>query len=206
MTELTLHDDAKRRMVRTNLMLIGILAPLLGLNAVTLAITTRSIALPLVFLGLVLAMIPLTYALARQVADKSRVTFGDGTLTVQGWGRSKTFTVEDMERVVTIDSMGFAGAAPTHHLVVVGPRKRLLLLVGQMWDREQLSALALELAGRGVPLTPIRQPVTPTQLRALDPRLVPWRQAHPVAVSLLVGLGVLLVLVTLFVIVVAILV
>ncbi|MEV7962597.1 hypothetical protein [Oerskovia paurometabola] len=199
MTELTLHDDAKRRMVRTNLMLIGILAPLLGLNAVTLAITTRSIALPLVFLGLVLAMIPLTYALARQVADKSRVTFGDGTLTVQGWGRSKTFTVEDMERVVTIDSMGFAGAAPTHHLVVVGPRKRLLLLVGQMWDREQLSALALDLAGRGVPLTP-------TQLRALDPRLVPWRQAHPVAVSLLVGLGVLLVLVTLFVVVVAILV
>ncbi|RXR22358.1 hypothetical protein EQW78_14005 [Oerskovia turbata] len=63
MTELTLHDDAKRRVVRTNLMLIGILAPLLGLNAVTLAITTRSIALPLVFLGLLVTLFVVVVAI-----------------------------------------------------------------------------------------------------------------------------------------------
>ncbi|KRC39074.1 hypothetical protein ASE27_10940 [Oerskovia sp. Root918] len=206
MTELTLHDAAKRQVVRSNLTLTAILVPLLGLNALTTMITTRNVWLALGYLCLVLAMVPLVYFLARRMADRSRVTFGDGSVTMQGWGRPKRFTVADVERVVTIDQMGFMGTAPTHHLVVVGPRKRLLLLVGQMWDREQLSALALDLAHRGVPLTPIHQPVTPAQLRTLDPRLVPWRQAHPVALSLLVVLGVLLVLVAVFVVVVTILV
>lgn len=204
-TELTLHDDAKRRVVRTNMTFVAILVPLLGLSAFTTLVTTRSVGLALTYLCLVLAMVPLTYVLARRLADRSRIAFGDGTVTVQGWGQPKRFTVADMERVVTIDSMGFAGTAPTHHLVVVGPHKRLILLVGQMWDRAQLSALALDLAGHGVPLTPIHEPLTPVQARALDPRLVPWRQAHPVSLGLLVGLGVLVLLVVAFVVVVAIL-
>jgi len=94
----------------------------------------------------------------------------------------------------------FVKLTATHHLVVLGPRERLLLLVGQMWDREQLSALALDLTSRGVPLVPIDQPTTPRQLRALDPRLVPWRRARPVAVVLLTVLTVLLLLVAAFVI------
>lgn len=213
MTRLTLHDDAKRRVLRVNMTYVAIFVPLLGLSAVLLlwstaivtSTSTWGVALAIGLLCLVLAMVPATYVLARRLADRSCVTFGDGTVTAQGWGRPKRFTVADVERVVTVDSMGFAGTAPTHHLFVVGPTKRLLVLVGQMWDREQLSALALDLAHRGVPLTPIHQPITPVQLRALDPRLVPWAQAHPVALGLLVGLGVLVVLVAVLVVVVTIL-
>ena len=200
-TELTLHDDAKRRVLRTNLSSVAILTPVLGLAAVMTAISTRNLVLALFYLALVLAMVPVTSVLARRLADRSRVTFGDGTVTVQGWGRPRRFTVADVERVVTVDSMAFGTAGPTHHLIVVGPSKRPLLLVGQMWDRGQLSALALDLAHRGVPLTPVRHPVTPAQLRATDPRLVPWYQAHPVVLGLLVALGVLVVVTVVLVVV-----
>lgn len=206
MTELTLSDAAKRQVLRANMTYVAILVPLLAVSAVSTAIGTRTAVFSFAYLALVLAMVPTTYVLARRMVDRARIVLGDGTYTVQGWGRPKRFTVADVERVVTVDSMGFAGTTPTHHLIVVGPTRRLLLLVGQMWDREQLSALALDLAHRGVPLTPFHHPVTPAQLRALDPRLVPWRQAHPVALGLLVGLGVLLFLVVAFVVVVAILV
>ena len=205
-TELTLHDDAKRGVVRANLTFAAILVPILGLTAVSLGISTRNLALALGYACVVLAMIPLTYVLARRFTDRSRVTFGDGSVTVQGWGRPRRFTVAEIERVVTVDSMGFGGMTPTHHLIVVGPTKRLALLVGQMWDRDQLSAVALDLAHRGVPLNPVHQPVTPAQLRAMDPRLVPWRQAHPVALGLFVGLGVLLFFLVAFVVMVAFLV
>ncbi len=205
-TELTLDDDAKRRAVRTNLTFVAVIQPLLLLTAVSVGISTRNLALAIGYGCLVLAMIPLTYVLARRMSDRTRVTFGDGSVTMQGWGRPRRFTVAEVERVVTVDSMGFGGTTPTHHLIVVGPTKRLALLVGQMWDRDQLSAVALDLAHRGVPLNPIHQPITPVQLRAMDPRLVPWRQAHPVALGLLVGLGVLLFFLVGFVVMVALLV
>ena len=168
-TELTLDDDAKRRVLRANLTYVAILVPILGLTAVSLGISTRNVALAVGYACVVLAMIPLTYVLARHFTDRSRVTFGDGSVTVQGWGRPRRFTVAEIERVVTVDSMGFGGTTPMHHLIVVGPTKRLALLVGQMWDRDQLSAVALDLAHRGVPLNPVHQPVTPVQLRAMGP-------------------------------------
>lgn len=40
----------------------------------------------------------------------------------------------------------------------------------------------------------------------MDPRLVPWRQAHPVALGLFVGLGVLLFFLVAFVVMVALIV
>ncbi|MGN6239068.1 MAG: hypothetical protein ACTHNI_04930 [Cellulosimicrobium cellulans] len=204
--ELAMGDAAKRQVLRSNMALISILAPLVGLAQLPAAITSGNLALAVGFLAFALAMIPLTYAIGRRMVDRARIVLGDGTYTVHGWGRTKRFTVADVDRVVTVDRMAFGMAGATHHLIVLGPTKRLLLLVGQMWDRDQLSTLALDLARRGVPLTPWHQPVTPAQLRAFDRRLVPWPQAHPVALALLVGLGTLLVLVVLFVVVVAIIV
>nr|WP_241744136.1 hypothetical protein [Cellulosimicrobium arenosum] len=94
---------------------------------------------------------------------------------------------------MTIDQMSLGGIAlTTYHLVAVGRTgRRLVHLVGQAWDRDQLTTIALDLAHRGVPLTPVHVPITPVQLRAYDPRLVPWWQAHRVAFALLVGAGTL---------------
>ncbi|MBN0040769.1 hypothetical protein JN535_11400 [Cellulosimicrobium cellulans] len=203
MIELAMGDAAKRQVLRSNMTMISIFAPLVGLAQLPAAIASGNPALALGFLAFALSMIPLTYATARRMVDRTRIVLGDGTYTVHGWGRTKRFTVADVDRVVTVDRMAFGPAKATHHLIVVGPTTRLLLLVGQMWDREQLSTVALDLARRGVPLTPWHRPVTPAQLRAFDRRLVPWRQAHPVALGLLVGLGTLLVLVVLLVVVVA---
>ncbi|KZM78995.1 hypothetical protein A0J59_01995 [Cellulosimicrobium sp. I38E] len=206
MIELAMSDAAKRQVLRSNMTLISILAPLVGLAQLPAAITGGNMALAVGFLVFALSMIPLTYAIARRMVDRARIVLGDGTYTVHGWGRPKRFTVTDVDRVVTVDRMAFGMAGATHHLIVLGPTKRLLLLVGQMWDRDQLSTVALDLARRGVQLTPWHQPVTPAQLRAFDRRLVPWPQAHPVALGLLVGLGTLLVLVVLFVVLVALIV
>ncbi|GEM_PF-2562191 len=206
LVELAMGDAAKRQVLRSNMALISILAPLVGLAQLPAAIASGNLALALGFLAFALSMIPLTYAIGRRMVDRARIVLGDGTYTVHGWGRTKRFTVADVDRVVTVDRMAFGMAGATHHLIVVAPTKRLLLLVGQMWDRDQLSTVALDLARRGVPLTPWHQPVTPAQLRAFDRRLVPWAQAHPVALGLLVALGTLLVLVVLFVVLVAILV
>ncbi|MGN7701838.1 hypothetical protein [Cellulosimicrobium sp. 22601] len=206
LTVLAMGDAAKRQVLRSNMTVISILAPLVGLAQLPAAIMGGYPVLALGLLAFALAMIPLTYALARRMVDRARIVLGDGTYTVHGWGRSKRFTVADVDRVVTVDHMAFGAAGATHHLIVVGPTKRLLLLVGQMWDRDQLSTVALDLARRGVPLTPWHQPVTPVQLRAFDRRLVPWPQAHPVALALLVGIGTLLACVVVFVVVVAILV
>lgn len=205
LTELTLTDSAKRQVVRKNLTFTVILVPLFAMNAFTVWVTTRNTMLALAFVLLALVAVPLVYVVARRTADRSRVVFGDSYVAGHGWGRREIRTVAAMESVVTVCQMGFMGAMPTHHLIVLGPQKRLLLLVGQMWDREQLSALALDLVSRGVSLVAIAQSTTPRQLRALDHRLIPWRQAHPIGVLLLTVLGVLLVLVAAFAIMVAIL-
>ena len=131
-TELRMHDDARRRVVRANMTYVGILVPLLALSALSTAFSTRNAWLSLAYVALVLAMVPLTYALARRMVSRSCIVLGDGTYTVRSWGRPKRFTVADVERVVTVDHMGFAGTTPTHHLIVLGPTGRLLLLVGQM--------------------------------------------------------------------------
>jgi hypothetical protein len=201
--ELTLTDAAQRYLVRANMTLVGPLLVLSCLVIVPPGLRSGDPVPAIAYLCVALAMVPLTYVLARRTAERSRIVLGDGTYTVHGWGRPKRFAVPDVERVVTVDRMALGGTGPTHHLVVVGHARRLVLLVGRMWDREQLSQVALDLERRGVPLTPVHQPVTPAQLRALDRRLVPWWQAHPVALGLLVGLGVLLVGVAVFVVAVA---
>jgi hypothetical protein len=204
MTELTLTPAARRRLVRANLTFAAVLVPLFAVNALNLWSSARHGGLALMNLVFALAILPLTYYFARRMGERSLITFGDGSVTVRGWGRPRRFSSVDVERVVTIDQMRIMGSTPTHHLIVVGPHRRLALLAGRMWDREQLSRLALDLESRGVPLVPVRQPVTPRQLRKLDPRLVPWHQAHPVGLALVLFLAILLALVAAFVIMAAI--
>ena len=121
--ELAMGDAAKRQVLRSNMALISILAPLVGLAQLPAAITGGNLALAVGFLVFALSMIPLTYAIGRRMVDRARIVLGDGTYTVHGWGRTKRFTVADVDRVVTVDRMAFGMSGATHHLIVLGPTK-----------------------------------------------------------------------------------
>ena len=194
MTDIRMTPEAQKRVIRMNLMSVWVIAGLFALVQAPLQFLLENWVMGATLIGIAIAMVVATYALAKRMGERSRITFGDGTYTVHGAFRSKTFTAADVARVVTIDRMALSGgiAGTTHHLIVTGPVKRLLMLVGQMWGTDQLSALALDLSGRGVPLTPIPNPITPVELRAYDARLMPAWQAHPYAFGLLYALGALL--------------
>jgi hypothetical protein len=191
MTEIRMTEAAQKRVIRLNLTFAWIFAGFFGLVQAPLYFMIGNWGMGSVVLFLAIAMVAFTYLLANRMVRNSRIVFGDGTYTVYGTGRTKRFSTTDVARVVTIDrmSLGAGVAGSTHHLIVVGPVTRLLILVGQMWDTDQLSTLALDLANRGVPLTPIPRPITPVQLRAYDARLMPSWQAHPIAFALIVALG-----------------
>lgn len=197
--------EARTRVIRMNVTLACVFATLVcGLPAILQAVIGHW-GLSAAFLMLGLAMVLFTYALAARTASRSRIAFGDGTYTVGGAFGSRRFTVADVARAVTVDHMSLGRAQATHHLIVAGHRTRLLHLVGQMWDTDQLSALALDLSHRGVPLTPFHHRITAAQLRAHDRRLVPAWQARPMAFALLIALGVLLLAVVGFVVAIALL-
>lgn len=205
MTELLLTDDARRRVMTVNLRLavayaVGTLLLLGGLAAVTGRLWVA-------VAGLLLAgaMVASTTALARRSVQRSRITFGDGTYTVHGLGRPRRFTAGDVASAAMVTHMSL-GAGPTHHLVVAGTGGPLVHLVGQMWTREQLTALAHDLAARAVPVASFPSPLTPAQLRAHDRRLVAAWRARPALTALLAGLAVLLLLVVVLVVAVTVLV
>lgn len=180
-------DEAARRVMRMNMGFAAIMTPLLAIPAL-LQLFVGISSYGIVVLVFVACMMPLTFLLARHSERVTRLVYGDGHYEYRMLWRTIRFDVTDVALVATIGQMalgnGLTGA--THHLVVAGARRRLLLLVGQMWSTEQLGALAADLAAHGAPVTPIPGPITPTQLRAQDRRLMPWWQAHPVALALLV--------------------
>lgn len=195
MHELRLSPEAQRRAVALNArqawLGIGIQAPLL--LALTVIFSIQNVWLGLgygvLIVVLVGAGIPLSIWFARKSMRETYIRFGDGWIEHKWMFRTRRFAAAEATSVVTVDQMSFGGlaGAPTHHLIVTGQDRRLLLLVGQMWDTQQLSAVMHDLASRGVPWFSVPEPVTPAQLRERDPRLVPWWQAHPIALALLVA-------------------
>ncbi|MEV7691823.1 hypothetical protein AB0N73_00650 [Microbacterium sp. NPDC089189] len=204
MIELTMSPTARRSSTSMNM----VIAALFGLILIVPGVVMVAVGLPLGWLYLALGpvMIGLTALLVRRQNGNSLLRFGDGTYTLRGLGREKRFTVDDVERVVTVSRMGLGALGETHHLIVVGRDRRLLILVGYMWSIEQMTQLSDDLVGRGVPLYPFPQPITPAQLRAVDRRLIPFIQAHPVASGLLIGLGALMLIIVILLILVFILV
>lgn len=190
-----MDPQAKKRTFRMNMVALGFSS--IGLVFVGLSQTllgsigsssTRGLHLVLGISSLVLAVVlgALAVVLVRREADAARIVYGDGRYESTYAWRTTRFAAQDVERVVTIDRMALGATPSTHHLIVVGPAKRLLMLVGHMWSTDQLGALANDLAARGVPMTSLRETITPKQLRTMDRRLMPWWQAHPVALGLLI--------------------
>lgn len=213
MHELRLSPETQRRAVALNMrqswISLGMLAPLLLILVVIFSLQDFWLgfgygALIVVLLG---GSVPLSFWLARKSMRETYIRFGDGWIEHRWMFRTRRFAAAEATSVVTVDQMSFGGFSgpPTHHLIVTGRDRRLLILVGQMWTTQQLTAIMQDLASRGVPWMSVPEFVTPPQLRQRDPRLVPWWQAHPVALALLIAGGVfifviLLVIVLAFVI------
>ena len=198
MHELRLSPETQRRAVALNMrqswISLGMLAPLLLILTVLFSLQDFWLgfgygALIIVLLG---GSVPLSIWLARKSMRETYIRFGDGWIEHKWMFRTRRFAAAEATSVVTVDRMSFGGFSgpPTHHLIVTGHDRRLLILVGQMWSTQQLTAIMQDLSSRGVPWMSVPELVTPPQLRQRDPRLVPWWQAHPVALALLIAGGV----------------
>ncbi|MFD1858818.1 hypothetical protein EHW97_05235 [Aeromicrobium camelliae] len=201
MRELTMAVDKQRSLRRLN---FSISFALTGLFVV-LGLMQLLIGSPagVIYLAAAPLMVALTLVLVKRQEAQSRVIFGDGSYEAAGMFRRQRFEVDAVERVITVNSMPFGALAPTHHLIVLGATKRLLLLVGYMWTVEQLTELANDLTSRGVPLTAIRVPITPAQLQSLDSRTLEWWRAHPVLFAILLSVLVVIVVVGAGIVIVA---
>lgn len=199
MHELRLTPEAQRRAIALNMrqswISLAMLAPIFLALIVIFSLQDFWLgfgygALIVVLIG---GSVPLSLWLARTSMRDTYIRFGDGWIEHKWMFRTRRFAAAEATSVVTVDQMSFGGfaGAPTHHLIVTGRDRRLLILVGQMWTTQQLTAIMQDLASRGVPWFSVPEPVTPPQLRARDPRLVPWWQAHPIALGLLIAGGVI---------------
>lgn len=194
MHELRMTPEAQRRAVALNMkqswIILATLGPLLLLLAVLYALQNLWVGIAYgAFVAVIFGgSVPLTIWLARMAMRDTYVRFGDGWIEHRWMFRTRRFAAAEAASVVTVGRMSFGGmaGAPTHHLIVTGRDRRLLLLVGQMWSTAQLTAVMNDLASRGVQWISVPELITPSQLRARDPRLVPWWQAHPVAFALIV--------------------
>lgn len=134
----------------------------------------------------------------------SYVEFGEGSYTaVSMLGIHRTFLASDASSVVTVTSLIGTGAPMTSLLIVLGRNgAKLLKLRSQTWEVEQFVQLATDLNSRGVPIEPIREPITAAQLRDRFPRAVSWVEAHPIALGLILGVAILIVILIVIVVVV----
>ncbi|WP_022883793.1 hypothetical protein [Glaciibacter superstes] len=208
MHELTLNEESKRKVTRANALasygFVAILAILGALQLIPglLHVISGNISAGLNYFGLailcfvgVAGLLVLASFLVKRLTNRSRVVFGDGSYTVYGLFSTKRFTVDDIERVVPVRNMKLGPmSSPSHLLLVVGHTRRLALLAGEMWTTDQLETLVHDMTARGVQVSTVANPITPPQLRGVDPRLLHWHQAHPVAAALIAG-GIVLVLV-----------
>ncbi|PPF43143.1 hypothetical protein C5B85_14400 [Pseudoclavibacter sp. AY1F1] len=195
MHELRLSPETQRRAIALNMrqswISLAMLAPILLVLVVIFSLQDFWLGFGYGMLVVLLigGSVPLSIWLARKSMRETYIRFGDGWIEHRWMFRTRRFSAAEATSVVTVDQMtlgGFMGA-PTHHLIVTGGDRRLLILVGQMWTQQQLTAVMQDLASRGVPWISVPEPITPPQLRARDPRLVPWWQAHPVAFALLIA-------------------
>ena len=181
--EFAMGREAKQRSVRANsvllVVLMGIILVVATANLFSGIVTSSVVDLTLSVLLYCFVIVGtlVFYVLLHRRNSRARLIFGDGTYTSAGYFRTDRFSVAEAVWVVTVDQMSRGIAGPTEYLFVVGHHQVLLTLVGRMWDRDQLGSFALDLANRGVPLTPVHQPITPAQLRAWDSRLVPPQQS-----------------------------
>lgn len=195
MHELRLSPETQRRAIALNMrqswISLAMLAPILLMLVVIFSLQDFLLGFGYGVLVFVLigGSVPLSIWLARTSMRETYIRFGDGWIEHRWMFRTRRFAAAEATSVVTVDQMTLGGlmGAPTHHLIVTGRDRRLLILVGQMWTQQQLTAIMHDLASRGVPWISVPEPITPPQLRARDPRLVPWWQAHPVAFALLIA-------------------
>ncbi len=128
----------------------------------------------------------------------ARVEYGGGSYTVVSmFGARRSFQASDAGSVVTVTSLlGASVQGGVAQLLVLGVNgAKILRLRGQTWEVDQFTALALDLMAHGVPNDAIREPITAAALRERYPRAVRWGEAHPLALGLMLGLGIVLVVV-----------
>lgn len=201
---LELTDEARRTVMKANVGLAVLFAacivgPVAGLQ---FALGRPALALP--FLALAVSMVAGTAALARRFAHRTRIEFGDGVYRVGGLRGVREYAAHQISRAIWVHRMRLGSAPATQHLFVLGPKRRITVLVGQMFSVEQMHALATDLYTHRVEVITITEPTTSARLRGTDPRVMPWWQAHPVIFALLATVLLLIVLVVVFVTLVAI--
>ena len=155
------------------------------------------------WLPLVIVVIALSFGGVVLYFRNARVEYGDGSYAVHSmFGTRTVFQAAQAASVVTVTTLVTVGVqAPAPQLIVVAADgTKILRLRGQTWEVDQFAELANDLIAHGVANDAIREPITPIQLQQRYPGVVGWTEAHPIAFSLLLGLGILVVIVVFVVI------
>ncbi len=197
-----LTPEARERMTRYNTAMLRWLSfswiPLIAVICLIAVLALQSL-LPLLFIAIAV-MLGLGGGLAtgpyvRRAVDRVRIELDDGAYVIGDGRRFHRFTAGDVDQVVHVARHRLSRAQEAPLLIVVGARRRLAILTGQMWTPQQLGALADDLVARGARRIDVEQPVSARQLRAMDRRWITWMHAHPALFVLLAVLAAVLVVI-----------
>jgi hypothetical protein len=156
------------------------------------------------YLTAMVVLAGLTVALTALAVNRSRIEFRDGAyVIVQGLLPTKSFTVAEVARVVTVGQMSVGAVGSLSHQMILGAERRWSWLTSLLWSREQLTALAVDLQARGAELVPVPGPTTPAEMRRWDPRTQTWFEVNRILVAVLAGLAAIVLVIVIAVIVVA---
>ena len=202
-----LTPEARERMLRHNTAMLRWVSfswiPLIAVICLMAALALQS-PLPLLFIALAVLLGAggglATGPYVRRAVDRVRIELDDGAYAIGDGRRVHRFAAGDVDQVVHVARHRLSRAQEAPLLIVVGARRRLAILTGQMWTPQQLGALADDLVARGARRIDVEQPVSARRLRATDRRWITWMHAHPVLFALLVVLGAVLAVVILIVI------
>lgn len=183
--------DATARVLRMNLV-FTLVSIVFYIAISTLQFLSGNIWVGWFIAGLGAAAVLGAPLLSRHTTKRARLRFGDGTYEIRSGLGVQRLTAAEVVQVVRVDSvpLGLTPAAPL--VIIVGATKRLAVVSGIVWNADQLGALALDLANRGVPLLSYSQRLTPAELRSMDRRWMHVWEAHPIAVGLILGFAAVL--------------
>lgn len=162
---------------------------LLGVPLVLVAVVVNPNR-SLVPLVLYAALIVATVVAALVRVRRTRIEYGDGRYRTVTLTRTREFTASDIRAVHTFSALR-QGRIPRPALLIEGvDGGRLLRMTGYLWETEQLTALARDLADHDVPLVVTHMPVSISEVRSRYPRLVTWIEANPALAAGLVVLAI----------------
>lgn len=135
------------------------------------------------------------YGVSIILLNRARIAVKDRYCTISWW-RKNVFHLNEIAHVYVIDEMKLGLSKSTYYLLIVGRRRRLAMISGQIWTYEQLAQLADALEGTGAVKSRVEGAVSPVWLRKQDPMAMPAWQAHAIRTALIVSVVLLVIFAT----------